>query len=73
MIATDMIRYAASDIYDVAILASSDGDFKYVVDAVCDMGKHVENAFVTGHRAFHLNICDNFINIDDFVDECWLP
>ena len=65
MIATDMIRYAIKDVYDVAILVSSDGDFKYVVDVVADLGKHVINAYVVGHRAYHLNICDDHIEIDD--------
>lgn len=74
MIATDMIRYAIKDTYDVAILISSDGDFKYVVDAVADIGKHVINAYVTGHRAYHLNICDEHIEIDaNFLQGLQLP
>ena len=44
MLATDLLRFAWDDRYDVAILVSGDGDFAYAVQAVKDLGKHVEIA-----------------------------
>jgi uncharacterized LabA/DUF88 family protein len=39
MIATDLLYFAWSGFYDVAILVSGDGDFAYAVQAVKNMGK----------------------------------
>jgi uncharacterized LabA/DUF88 family protein len=41
MVATDLLRLAWEDRYDVAILVSGDGDFAYAVQAVKDTGRHV--------------------------------
>jgi uncharacterized LabA/DUF88 family protein len=58
-IAVDMLRYAFSDIYDIAILISSDGDFAEAVNAVKDLGKHVEYAhFSTGKSKHLMDCCD---------------
>jgi len=44
-LAVDMVRMGHLGIYDTAILVSGDGDFADAVQAVKDMGKHVECAF----------------------------
>ena len=72
MLASDMLMHAFLDNYDVATLVSSDGDFSYVVEIICDRGKNVENVYVPGHRAYHLNVCDRHIDISDLIDNCWL-
>jgi|CXWL01.1.fsa_nt_gi uncharacterized LabA/DUF88 family protein len=41
----DMLRGAFTDAFDVAILVSSDGDFKPAVEAVRGVGKRVEYVF----------------------------
>ena len=46
MIATDLLYFAWSGFYDVAILVSGDADFAYAVQAVKNMGKHVEVAIL---------------------------
>ncbi len=59
MLATDLLKLAWSDLYDVAILVSGDGDFAYAVKAVKDTGKHVELA------AFPSNLSTDLANIAD--------
>ena len=49
MVATDLLRFAWENLYDVAVLVSGDGDFSYAVQAVKDMGKHVEVAAFTSN------------------------
>jgi uncharacterized LabA/DUF88 family protein len=44
----DMLTGAFTDTYDVAILVSSDGDFKPAVEAVRRVGKRVEYVFFPG-------------------------
>ena len=72
MIATDMITYAYTDSYDVAILVSGDGDFVPAVLAVKNAGKHVENACFSNSQSHHLlQTCDKFIEIDNgFIANC---
>lgn len=41
-IAVDMLTGAFRDVYDVAVLVSSDGDFRPAVEAVREVGKRVE-------------------------------
>jgi len=45
-LAVDMLSMAVKNLYDVAILISGDGDFASAIDAVKDLGKHVEVAYV---------------------------
>ena len=59
MIATDLLRFAWDDRYDVAVLVSGDGDFSYAVQAVKDMGKHVEVA------AFPANLSSELVSVSD--------
>ena len=73
MIATDLLRFAWDDLYDVAVLVSGDGDFSYAVQAVKDMGKHVEVA------AFPSNLSSELVSVSDerelftleYFDDLW--
>ena len=74
-LATDMVFFAARNLYDVAILVSGDGDFKHTVQAVKDLGKHVENAyFREGHSRELMKTCDRFIELDaKYLKGCLRP
>jgi len=49
-----------------------DGDFAAAVEAVKDLGKHVENAFPRKGLSRHLwSACDRFVELDeDLIDQC---
>lgn len=47
-LAVDMLTGAFRDDYDVAVLVSSDGDFRPVVEAVREIGKRVEYIYFPG-------------------------
>ena len=74
MIATDLLYFAWSGFYDVAILVSGDGDFAYAVQAVKNMGKHVEIAyFESGISKDLLEVADNRYLLDrSFFDTVWV-
>ena len=59
MLATDLLRLAWENMYDVAVLVTGDGDFAYAVKAVKDMGKHVEVA------AFPSNLSPDLLQAAD--------
>jgi len=60
MLATDLLYFAWNDFYDVAVLVSGDSDFAYALQAVKNMGKHVEVAyFESGASKDLLNVTDN--------------
>ena len=59
MLATDLLRFGWEDLYDVAILVSGDGDFAYALQAVKNMGKHVEVA------AFPANLSHELAQVAD--------
>ena len=60
MLATDLLYFAWNNFYDVAILVSGDADFAYALQAVKNMGKHVEVAyFESGISKDLLNVADN--------------
>jgi uncharacterized LabA/DUF88 family protein len=60
MLATDLLYFAWNDFYDVAVLVSGDSDFAYALQAVKNMGKHVEVAyFESGISKELLNVADN--------------
>jgi len=59
MLATDLLHYAWIDLYDVAVLVSGDCDFAYALQAVKNMGKHVEIAY------FERNISRDFLDVAD--------
>ncbi len=54
MLATDLLHYGWEDLYDVAIVVSGDGDFAYAVQAVKNMGKHVEIAAFQSNLSWEL-------------------
>ena len=53
-LATDLLRFAWQDLYDVAILVSGDGDFTYALQAAKDLGKHVEVAAFPSNLSWEL-------------------
>ena len=60
MLATDLLYFAWNDCYDVALLVSGDSDFAYALQAVKNMGKHVEVAyFERGASKDLLSVADN--------------
>jgi len=60
MLATDLLYFAWNDFYDVAMLVSGDSDFAYALQAVKNMGKHVEVAyFEKGISKDLLDVADN--------------
>ena len=61
MIAIDLLKSAYENLYDTAILVSGDGDFYPAIQAVKDLGKHVEIA------GFDSNISPESSKISDLV------
>ena len=75
-IAVDMLQLAYSNVYETAILVSGDGDFAYVLEAVKDLGKHVEVAYFWSEisHPYHLRkTSDKFITLtEDYLKDCML-
>lgn len=73
MIATDMLKLAWSDYFDVAILVSGDGDFYYAVQAVKDMGKYVEVAAFSANLSPELGKVadDREVLTPDYFSRLW--
>ena len=59
MLATDLLHFAWNGLYDVAVLVSGDSDYAYALQAVKNMGKHVEVAY------FENNISKDLLDIAD--------
>jgi Uncharacterized conserved protein len=59
MLATDALHFAWTNVYDVAILVSGDGDFAYALQAVKNIGKHVEVAY------FENNVSKDLLEVVD--------
>lgn len=58
-IGVDMLALASKNNYDVAILVTGDGDLREAVQAVKDLGKHVEVAtFPVGRSDELVQVCD---------------
>jgi len=74
MLATDLLYFAWNDSYDVALLVSGDADFAYALQAVKNMGKHVEVAYFEGGVSKDLlNIADNRHQLDrKFLSGLWV-
>ena len=74
MLATDLLYFAWNDFYDVAVLVSGDSDFAYALQAVKNMGKHVEVAyFESGISKVLLDIADNRHLLDrSFFRSLWV-
>ncbi len=75
MLATDLLHFGWDNLYDAAILVSGDGDFAYALQAVKNLGKHVEVAY------FERNISKDLLDVADcrylldrnFFKGLWLP
>ncbi len=61
MLATDLLMYGFQRLYDVAILVSGDGDFRYALQTAKNMGKHVEVAY------FERNVSKDLQDVADFA------
>lgn len=74
MLATDLLTFAWNDFYDVAVLVSGDSDFTYALQAVKNMGKHVEVAyFESGVSKDLLDVADNRHLLDkSFFRDLWV-
>ncbi len=74
MIGTDLLYFAWSNFYDVAILVSGDADFAYAVQAVKNMGKHVEVAYFESATSKDLlDVADNRYLLDrNFFNGVWV-
>jgi len=63
-LATDLIRGAYENLYDVAIIISGDADFIPAINLVRKNGKKVINAFFPKSSSYLLrNCCDGSINL----------
>lgn len=73
MLATDLLYFAWIDCYDVAVLVSGDADFAYALQAVKNMGKHVEVAyFESGVSKDLLDVADNKHTLErSFFKDLW--
>jgi uncharacterized LabA/DUF88 family protein len=73
MLATDLLYFAWHDFYDVAILVSGDADFAYALQAVKNVGKHVEVAyFESGVSKDLLDIADKrYLLNRNFFRDLW--
>lgn len=70
----DMLQLAVAATYDVAILISGDGDFAPAVEAVKQLGKHVELGRVRDWPCSRLrDVCDVEVLIDEsLLKDCWM-
>jgi len=73
MLATDLLYFAWNDFYDTAVLVSGDSDFAYALQAIKNMGKHVEVAyFESGVSKDLLDLADNRHLLDrSFFSGLW--
>lgn len=73
MLATDLLNFAWLDYYDVALIVSGDADFTYALQAVKNMGKHVEVAYFEGGISRDLlNVADRHQLLDQsFFSSLW--
>jgi len=63
-LATDLIKGAYEDLYDIAIILSGDADFIPAINLVRKNGKKVINAFFPKSSSYLLrNCCDGSINL----------
>jgi uncharacterized LabA/DUF88 family protein len=72
-LATDMLTMAVRRTYDTVVLVSGDGDYRWSIQAVKDLGLHVENFFTRNGLSPDLpEICDRFVELDAaFLTPCW--
>ena len=60
MLATDLLHFGWNGLYDIAVLVSGDADFAYALQAVKNMGKHVEVAYFEG------NVSRDLLEVTDY-------
>ena len=71
-LAVDMLSMGVKNLYDVAVLISGDGDFASAIDAVKDLGKHVEVAYVSQTHQLKTS-WDKFIPLtSEYLNDCFL-
>jgi len=72
-LASDMIKEAYEDVYNISILVSGDGDFIPAVNIVQEKGKLVENAYFKQSLSWHLKQkCDKSIKLTkEILDSCF--
>jgi uncharacterized LabA/DUF88 family protein len=61
MLATDMLKYAWDDLYDIGIVVSGDGDYTYAIKAIKELGKYVEVV------AFSSNLSQQLADESDYL------
>lgn len=73
MLVTDLLHFAWNDLYDVAVLVSGDSDFAYALQAIKNMGKHVEVAYFGSNVSKDLlEVADNKHLLDrNFFKDLW--
>jgi len=73
MLATDLLYFAWNNSYDTAIVVSGDSDFRYAIQAVKNLGKHVEIAYFENAVSKDLlEIVDNWQLMDrNFFNNLW--
>jgi len=61
----DLLSHASTNQYDIAVVVSGDGDYEYAVQAVKNLGKHVEVAcFPSSRSNALLKASDYMHNLD---------
>jgi len=69
-LASDMIKCAYEDNYDIAIIVSGDEDFIPAIKIVQSKGKRVINAFFPKSSAYRLRTCcDDSINLKKLLSK----
>ncbi len=73
MMATDVLQFAYRDLYDVAVLVSGDADFAYAMQAVKNLGKHVEVVAFPSNLSYELTQTADVLHVleRDFFDDLW--
>ena len=70
-LAVDMLTGAFEDLYDAAVLVSSDGDFKPAVEAVQRLGKRVEYLYFQGST--FSRALDQACDVSRRCRRAWMP
>jgi len=73
-LATDLIRFAYNNSYEIGIIISADGDYTPAIQLAKDMGKNIYNVYFAKRASYHLKrICDKFIPIEkNLIKNCQL-
>lgn len=69
-LATDVLLFGHRDNYDIAVILTGDKDYKPAIQAIKDMGKTViVSSFECVMADVLRKVADNYICLDDIVDE----